>query len=55
MLEVATDQGDKLIVMSSRAHDALTDDQRARLGSSAPWSTTTCITSKPAVAVLPAA
>ena len=32
MLEVATDQGDKLIVMSSRAHDALTDDQRATLG-----------------------
>lgn len=32
MLEVATDQGAKLIVMSSRAHDALTDDQRATLG-----------------------
>ena len=32
MLEVATDQGDKLIVMSSRAHDALTDDQRDTLG-----------------------
>ena len=32
MLEVATDQGDKLIVMSSRAHDALTDDQLTTLG-----------------------
>ena len=32
ILEVATDQGDKLIVMSSRAHDALTDDQRDTLG-----------------------
>ena len=31
MLEVATDQGDKLIVMSSRAYDALTDDQRDTL------------------------
>ena len=31
MLEVATDQGDQLIVMSSRAYHALTDDQRATL------------------------
>ena len=48
MLEVQSTRGEKLIVMSQQAYDALSDDQRTTLsGNLAPWSPTTSAPSKP--------
>ena len=55
MLEVQNTRGDKLIVMSQQAHDALTDDQRETLSGFGTLVANDLTPSKPAEAALRAA